>query len=546
MGFIKKTLFILLLMLSVISNSSSNDKKTSEQFIKEFVLLKAKTSNDISYKKSGKKQFSEGISTNNPQMASNYEKIDCGELSDPILVSLGYLGDDTVECGQVTVPADWSAMNNDTIKLAVYRIPSTSPIPTPDPVVYLAGGPGGSGVGHVYNFSTGSATYLRTRSDVIVIDQRGTGYSEPALYCPEAFKATDEARIIDPLVGYQACHDRLISEGVRFANYNSAYNAQDVNAVRKAFGYAEWNLYGVSYGARLALTAMRDLPTGIRSVVLDSVFPVDINSIGADTPYSVYWTIEQISTNCANDTDCSSNIGDVKGVIEDGIARLSADQYSTAKLQLYGWALKEYIALPQLITGINTIATGTDAEVDELLQQIQLLSSKKTMPIQINTNKVPPVVYPFLSTSWGMFSAVLCGEEKPYLDLSITPNIASNFRESTQTIIDQTGQHVLLLCDIFTVPARDEIETQPVQSDLPTLVLAGTADAVTPPTFSIHATETLSHSQYAEFEGFGHGLLGRNECIDQITLDFLNNPNETADQSCIDSLPQVDYITNKQ
>ena len=99
------------------------------------------------------------------------------------------------------------------------------------------------------------------------------------------------------------------------------------------------------------------------------------------------------------------------------------------------------------------------------------------------------------------------------------------------------------MCDIYNVPVRDEIETQPVLSNLPTLVLAGTADVQTPPAFSILTANTLDNSQYAEFEGISHGLIGKNDCVSQITLDFLNNPDLDVDQTCIDSLPRVDYIT---
>ena len=127
--------------------------------------------------------------------------------------------------------------------------------------------------------------------------------------------------------------------------------------------------------------------------------------------------------------------------------------------------------------------------------------------------------------------------------MSAEPNITSNFRESTQRVINQIGQSGHIFCDTYDVPARDEIEIQPVVSSLPTLVLAGTADAITPPSFSILAANSLENSQYAEVEGFGHGLLGKNECINQITLAFLNNPDVEADQTCIDSLPKVDYIT---
>ena len=97
----------------------------------------------------------------NGQTASTYESIDCDALSSLEVVAGGLLGDDTVECGQVTVPADWSVESGDTIKLAVYRIPATSANPAPDPLVYLEGGPGGSGAPIVPEFVSGSAAYLR-------------------------------------------------------------------------------------------------------------------------------------------------------------------------------------------------------------------------------------------------------------------------------------------------------------------------------------------------------------------------------------------------
>ncbi|MCK5923851.1 MAG: alpha/beta hydrolase, partial [Methylococcales bacterium] len=90
---------------------------------------------------------------------------------------------------------------------------------------------------------------------------------------------------------------------------------------------------------------------------------------------------------------------------------------------------------------------------------------------------------------------------------------------------------------------RGEIETQPVMSSIPTLVLAGTADVATPPAWSMLTDDALANSQYAEFDGLTHGLLGSNECLNQITLAFLNDPDSTADQACIIDLPRVDYVT---
>lgn len=546
MYFMKNTLFILLLMLTVVSNSYSNDQ-SSDRLIKQFISLKEKANNDADLPPDAISDITDSNNSGN-LTTSNYASIDCGELSDPIIVGLGHLGDETVECGLVTVPADWSGMKDDTIKLAVYRIPSTSPNPAPDPVVYLDGGPGGSGASKVAAFAVGPLGYLRQRSDVIVIDQRGTGYSQPALFCPEVFKTAADGG--DLAAKHQACHDRLISEGVDFADYNSAYNAQDVNAVREALGYAEWNLYGVSYGTRLALTAMRDLPDGVRSVVLDSVFPPEINGL-SEASYTRYWAIEQIATNCAADADCSANIGDIKVLIEDGIARLNTAPVATPignfTALIYMRWLPELMTQPELATWISIIATGTDDQIIGVaMAMFQRIPESNPQAIS-NQARATPELYPFVvPLSAGMFQAVLCGEEKPFLDITAGPNIAADFRESTQLAVNQENQQQInnILCDIYTVPARDEIETQPVLSNIPTLVLADTNDPSTPPAWSKLTADTLDNSQYAEFEGFGHGLLGRHPCINKITLDFLNNPDSTVDQTCINSLPKVDYVTD--
>jgi pimeloyl-ACP methyl ester carboxylesterase len=530
---IKNTLFILLLLLAVVSKSHSSDQ-SSDRLIKRFVAMNEKINNDNDLLPDAITD----ISIVGDATTSDYTSIGCGELTDPVLVHRGHIGNNTVECGQVTVPADWSGVNGGIIKLAVYRIPSTSPTPAPDPVVYLAGGPGGSGALRVRSFSTSQKfAYLRERSDIIVIDQRGTGYSEPALFCPEVFKAKAERGNV--IAAHQACHDRFTSQGVRFSDYNSSYNAQDINAVREALGYPEWNLYGVSYGTRLALTVMRDLPNGVRSVVLDSVFPPEVNGM-SEFAFTRSWAIKQIATNCAADADCSTNIGDIKGLIEDGIDRLSVPvgKYTARD---YVSVLALSVSQPKLPSIISLFARGPDDKIIEFMQIFE-----QSFP-GAKANEVPAVAYPFhTSSAGGMHRAVMCSEEEPYLDISAGPAIVGNLRESTRSALKQIGQRSVngRFCDIYTVPARGEIETLPVESSIPTLVLADTNDATTPPAWSKLAADSLENSQYAEFKGFGHSLLGRHNCINQITLNFLNNPDLPADQRCINSLPRVNYITN--
>ena len=161
----------------------------------------------------------------------------------------------------------------------VMRAPAVSATPKPDPVVYLSGGPGGAGSFEVaFMVKRG----LNADREVIFVDQRGTHRADPRLGCPgweqfiydavslpfaaESTTAADAAAI-------KQCRDQLAATGVDLAAYNSTENAADIADLKVALGIDNWNVYGVSYGSRLALIVLRNHPQGIRSVVLDSVSP---------------------------------------------------------------------------------------------------------------------------------------------------------------------------------------------------------------------------------------------------------------------------------
>ncbi len=468
--------------------------------------------------------------------SKNYKRLDCAQLTSTEVVA-NFLKDTSLECGLVTLPADWSAApGGQEIKLAVYSIPSTAEKPTADPIVYLEGGPGDAGVALVPNLISGNASYLRTRSDIVVIDQRGTGFSQPALFCPEVFEAVKNNT--DITAAHLTCRNRFINSGVHIADYTSHNNALDISAVRQALGYEQWNLYGLSYGTRLATTVMRDAPKGIRSVILDSVFPVQVNGL-SEIPYTYYWAIEQIASNCSNETHCSAKVANPISLIENGIERLSANPLEDLSAADYVEFLGSSIAEPNLMSIVGTVAQGTDQELEALIAEV----SEDDDEEDIDLTQIPAALYPFLADAKGMRYSVACAEEYPYLDHKASPDISSHFRQSTQAIINDAERPLNgALCQVWNTPPAGDIETQAISSDIPTLILAGTADISTPPEWGKIAGKTLSKSQYAEFAGLTHGLLGNNTCVNDITLDFFNAPNSIINQTCIQSLPDVVYL----
>ena len=186
-------------------------------------------------------------------------------------------------CGYLVVPEDRSQPDGRTIRLMVAKYPARSPEKRPDPVVYLAGGPGDIAPLEINGLL--AADFIRDR-DIYVVSQRGTMFSEPALTCAAA---DDFARELLGLRFYsdatkrahvaatEACHRELAATGAELSAYNSTESAADFADLRKVLGFTKWNIYGTSYGSYLAQTLMRDHPEGIRSVVLNSVLPTTYN-----------------------------------------------------------------------------------------------------------------------------------------------------------------------------------------------------------------------------------------------------------------------------
>ncbi|MBN1565331.1 MAG: alpha/beta fold hydrolase [Anaerolineae bacterium] len=233
----------------------------------------------------------------------------------------------TIECGWMIVPQQRSDPNGPQVELAFAILAATGANPAPDPIIYLEGGPGGSGLSGI------DAWYdspLRQDRDIIVLDQRGTGYSYPFLGCYEmdeidvADDASDAEYQAAELDALQECADRLEAEdAVDLTAYTSAHNAADVADLRVALGYDEWNMLGISYGTRLALTIMRDYPQGIRSVILDSTYPPVVDAF-EEQAFNTQRVFEIVFNDCAADAACNSTYPNLEQRFYALVDRLNA------------------------------------------------------------------------------------------------------------------------------------------------------------------------------------------------------------------------------
>jgi pimeloyl-ACP methyl ester carboxylesterase len=221
----------------------------------------------------------------------------------------------TVACGAVSVPEDHARPGGRRIELTFMIFKSRSLAPAPDAVVHLHGGPG---VGIVERVSMTSTYFeqLRTRRDVVAFDQRGVDASASAQSRCFATLAADSDTLIkaarsgglSPAATGKVtrdCLDEIAASGADISQINTAQNARDVRAVMRALGYPVYNIYGISYGTKLSQEVMRTAPEGLRSVILDSVAPVQAPVYEQlALPYAE--SIQYVFDLCSADAKCAA------------------------------------------------------------------------------------------------------------------------------------------------------------------------------------------------------------------------------------------------
>jgi pimeloyl-ACP methyl ester carboxylesterase len=446
-----------------------------------------------------------------------------------------------VECGWLTVPEDHAKPDGKTIKLAVARFKSDASNPEPDPIVYLEGGPGSGPLKSYpaqFDLLFGP---LAAHRDVILFDQRGTGYSQPYLGCPEEKKfaldtldqnlSTDQSAELSSRAAAQ-CHDRLVKEGVNLALYNSAQNAADVDALRQALGYDKVNLYGTSYGTRLALTTMRDFPQGLRSVVIDGVVPLQADTY-AQTPANGAQALARIFKACEADPVCNQNYPNLPQVLSELKDKFDKNPIKF-DVTLHSGEKKE-----ALLNGDGLISTLFHSlYVTALLPSFpRLIYDVHAGNYDMLAGLTSLVLTQLDDLSYGMYFSVDCQEEAPFTNIGELDAFLKQNPEYAAL-----GQKDLFnTCKVWNVPTSPTKENQSVTSDIPTLVISSEFDPITPPHYGTEAAQTLSKSFVFEVPRASHASSVTEDCPRSMVAAFVNDPTQKPDAACFADMAQMKF-----
>ena len=438
-----------------------------------------------------------------------------------------------VKCYDLIVPEHHDAANGRSLRLHVAVFKSTAPDRVLDPILFLMGGPGSPGIA-TYAWGARQFPPFAGRRDVVVLDQRGTGGSIPKLNCPEYGAFTREnlsknRSIADSaslaVAAYRVCRDRLVSQDIDLTAYNNSEIAADVEDLRRAMGIERWNLYGWSYGTRVALTVMRDFPHSVRSAVLDSVYPPRVNQLD-EFAKNTQATLHRLFDRCAADAKCNKAFPDVEKAFYQLLDQLDAHPVQA------GGAL---VNSDKFIDLVLTLLFDPNA-IPQLPQLIYEAHSGDYLLLQ---SKAWQVFSDDDSFADGMELSVDCGDEFSFTSPSTVAAASAGVDAHLVHLSDRDAQEVFGACAIWGARKAPAIETAPVVSDIPALILAGDIDPFTPPAWARLTASTLSHSHVAEFPGLGHGLFLANaltsQCISRLVDDFLDHPVAELEMKCIEA-----------
>jgi pimeloyl-ACP methyl ester carboxylesterase len=452
-----------------------------------------------------------------------------------------------VECGYLTVeerrdvkPPQQARL----IRLAVAIFHPPGGATRPDAVIYLSGGPGASALELIrYQFDLMSLPVFTTGRDLVMFDQRGVGLSQPALDCP-AFdelslelldrrvdgRQVDDQEIVNLFLKTLAACQEELSQVVDLSAYNSSASAADVNDLRRALGYQQVNLWGGSYGTRLALEVMRRYPQGLRSVVLDAVYPPDVD-LYLEAPANFNRALERLFEACADNSVCGQTYPDLREVFFETVARLDANPVlGEIENPFTGEDYEAWMNGNTLLA--LTFQLLYDSKIRYLIPQYIYAASQGDYTA---FNRARGTLMGLMGvSSRGMMFSVQCHEELAFSSpeefrrtMARYPELGAMYESAL------LGGLAYRACDTWGAGQADASANQPVFSDIPTLLMSGEFDPITPPEWGRHAAETLENGYFYEYPGIGHGASAVEGCPSQMMVAFLEDPNTAPDDGCI-------------
>jgi pimeloyl-ACP methyl ester carboxylesterase len=426
-------------------------------------------------------------------------------------------------CGTLRVPIDREHPKEGFVDLKVAVVPALNRRSTAAPLFLLAGGPGQSAM-QVYVALSSAFARINRNHAIVLLDQRGTGYSnqqscvypedwqEPADSMPALRKATVE------------CLAKL-GPHVRF--YTTSVAIRDLDDVRAALGFDRIDLYGGSYGTRVAELYMRRHPTHVHAAILDGVtYPQQ--AIGAETPQDAERALNLIVARCLQAPDCAATYPELQDDLKTMLRQFGPQKILVAIDDPNSGLPLEIEFNRKILNAALRLLSYSSMQASLLPTLIHEAAHGKLRPLAAQSVMNVRQISDQLAN--GMQYSVICSEDEPFFTAANTDRagIAKTYQGSD--LVDALHE----ICKLWPRGPVDADLHAPLHSDIPTLLLSGEADPVTPPIDAERAAEGLTRHRHLILKGEGHGQLATG-CMPVIAADFLDNAApDKLDAACLD------------
>ncbi len=432
-------------------------------------------------------------------------------------------------CSRITVAIDREEPERGTIEIGMVEFAAREE-PKGLPIVALVGGPGPSGSLEAGALFVDGAPLeaARDRHDIIAVDYRAVGLSEPSATCspPDDPEST------------RACAEALLETGLQVSDINSARLADDVDSLLEQLDIPQAILYGGSYGTRLALTIMRDHPERVGAALLDGVFPPEVNGFSQVDDASAS-QLAYVVDRCAAEETCVETLGDLRAKVENFVAAQPQER-AQAYLQQIS-RLNRHRATPLLI---HSLDTADEAEIDRVLGALENLRFEDLAFPDFGDSLRDDIAH--RSSSFPMALAIVCAEEAAFIDQQ--PPEIDQFGWSDEVLAMLIGigsgppfsaEVAPLVCEAFGGQSSPALEIQPVSSDIPTLIISAGTDRQTPVLWANRVAQQLNNAQHHVFPVGSHVATASDSCARDMALSFFDNPTESVDATCLTQAPSA-------
>jgi len=436
-------------------------------------------------------------------------------------------------CGLLERPLNPDDPESPAIGIRVAVVPALNLEPEPDPLVPIAGGPGQGSV-EFYAAYRNAFEAVRRNRDILLVDQRGTGES-----------ARLDCDIDDDISGAQLSNDETVKLAEECLDalphdpryFTTSVAVTDLEAIREALGYPSVNLYGVSYGTRVAQHFARRFPAAVRTIVLDGVVPPQI-ALGPEIALEAQAAVDSIFSRCAEDVACNERFPDLPerfrtltAELDDQPARVRIPDPLTGEYDTIRFGRAELAGAVRLLAyHPNTIAIlplliaeAADGNLGPLAGQFRMTADSMSEALAL-----------------GMHNAVMCTEDAPFY----APDRIDDAPLKDTYIGPLQVEALTAMCSVWpSGPIDDDFKT-PLTTDVPTLLLSGSADPITPPRYADLASVHLKKAWLRTNPDQGHGQIAVG-CMPRVVERFISQRSvEPGDFACLENSFVMPFFLN--